>query len=233
MPLSTTERAPRNGARLQVIADQAGLAHAAANEITATALTAVEQSGRFTIALSGGPAPAPVFELLADERQPFRHRFPWGEAHFFWGDERHVPPDDPQSNYWLAHDKMLSKVPVPEENVHRVRGEIADAHEAAELYEADVRIFFQLRDDTFPTFDLMWQGLGANGHTASLFPGTSALTERRRAVVATWVEKLQAHRITMTLPVLNGAKKVLFVVSGTEPAGALSQVLFGPCIGSP
>lgn len=177
MPLSTTERTPRNGARLQVVADQAGLALAAADEITATALNAVEKSGRFTIALSGGPAPAPVFEVLADERQPFRPRFPWRETHFFWGDERHVPPQDSQSNYRLAHDKVLSKVPVPEENVHRVRAEIPDANEAADLYETDVRIFFQLRDDTFPTFDLMWQGLGANGHTASLFPGTSALAE--------------------------------------------------------
>ncbi|MGH7136661.1 MAG: 6-phosphogluconolactonase, partial [Pirellulales bacterium] len=119
------------------------------------------------------------------------------------------------------------------DNVHRVRAEIPDAHEAAELYEADVRAFFQTPDDGFPEFDLMWQGLGANGHTASLFPGCSALAERRRAVVATWIEKLQAHRITVTLPVLNSAGKVLFIVSGTEPADALSQVLFGPQLSVP
>jgi 6-phosphogluconolactonase len=233
MPTSITARAPRNNARLEIFADQAALAHAAAEELTATALAAVEQSGRFTIALSGGPAPEPVFELLADKQETFRDRFPWQQTHFFWGDERHVPPQDRQSNYRLAHDKMLSQVPVPEENVHRIRAEIPDADEAADLYEAKLRAFFQALDNGFPVFDLMWQGLGANGHTASLFPGCSALAERRRAVVATWIEKLQAHRITMTLPVLNCARKVLFVVSGTEPADALNQVLFGPQLSVP
>jgi 6-phosphogluconolactonase len=233
MPLSTAERIPRNGARLKIFADQVGLAHAAAEEVTTTAVAAVEQSGRFTIALSGGPAPAPVFELMADEREPFRDRFPWKQTHFFWGDERHVPPHDKESNYRLAYDKMLSKVPVPEDNVQRIRGELPDAHEAAELYEMTLRDFFVLADGEFPRFDLMWQGLGANGHTASLFPGTSALGERRRMVVATWVEKLQAHRITMTYPVLNRAANVLFVVSGSEPADALNQVLFGPQLSVP
>lgn len=123
---------------------------------------------------------------------------------------------------------MLSKVPVPKENVHRVHAELSDAHEAAVRYESELRQFFQISSGEFPKFDLMWQGLGANGHTASLFPGTPALEERRRAVVATWVEILQEHRITMTYPVLNNAAAVLFLVSGKETAEAVYQVLYGP-----
>jgi 6-phosphogluconolactonase len=228
MTLATPTRTPRHGARLDVFGDQDTLSRAAAEEIVSIAQTAVEEAGRFTIALSGGPAPGPVFELLADEHSPFRKRLPWNRTHFFWGDERHVSPDHPDSNYRLAHNRMLSKVPVPNENIHRVRTELADAHEAADLYEAAVREFFGLRQGEFPRFDLMWQGLGANGHTASLFPGTAALDECHRSVVANWVEKLQAHRITATYPVLNNAATVLFVVSGCETADALNQVLFGP-----
>lgn len=228
-----TAAAPHNDAELRTFADQTALSHAAAQEIVSQAQAAVELHGSFTIALSGGPAPAPVFDLLADPGEPFRARMPWSNTHFFWGDERHVPPDHPQSNYRLAHRHMLSKVDVPEENVHRVRAELPDAHETAELYELTLRDHFRLAAGELPRFDLMLQGLGANGHTASLFPGTTALAERERLVVATWVEKLQAHRITTTIPVINHAARVLFVVSGTEPADALAQVLFGPRLSQP
>ncbi len=233
MSLAASTPAPRHGARLTVYPDPVGLSRAAAEEIVSAARSAVGETGRFTIALSGGPAPGPVFDLLADEHEPFRERFPWDRTHFFWGDERHVPPDSSESNYRLAYEKMLSKAPVPPENVHRVRAELPDAHEAAAQYESDVRRFFQLRPDEFPKFDLMWQGLGANGHTASLFPGTTALHEFRRVVVATWVEMLQTYRLTMTYPVLNNAATVLFVVSGNQAADALYQVLFGPQLSVP
>lgn len=224
---------PKNGAELRTFPDQSALSHAAAEEIVAAARAAVDEHGVFTMALSGGPAPGPVFELLADEQQPYRDRMPWDGVHFFWGDERHVPPDHPKSNYHLADSKMLSRPPVPERNVHRVRAELPDAHEAARLYELTVRDFFRLPYGEWPTFDLMLQGLGANGHTASLFPGTSAVAERERLVVATWVEKLKEHRITMTLPVINRAAKVLFVVSGSEPADALYDVLYGETLSAP
>lgn len=227
MASGATLAVPKNAAELRTFPDQPALSHAAAEVIVAAARAAVEDHGTFTMALSGGPAPGPVFELLADTDQPYRERMPWENAHFFWGDERHVPPEHPQSNYRLADSKLLSRVPVPERNVHRVRAELPDAHEAAQLYELTVRDFFQLPYGEWPQFDLMLQGLGANGHTASLFPGTSAVGERERIVVATWVEKLTAHRITMTLPVINRAAKVLFVVSGSEPADALYEVLFG------
>lgn len=223
---------PNSGALLEVFADQSALSHAAAEEITSAARLAVAQTGRFTIALSGGPAPGPVFDVLAQE-EPFRSSFPWQETHFFWGDERHVPPEHAESNYRLADSHMLSKVPVPEQNVHRVRAELPDAHEAADLYELALREFFGVPDGGFPRFDLMLQGLGNNGHTASLFPGTTALAERQRLMVATWIEKLQAHRLTVTFPVLNNAATVLFVVSGQKPADALNQVLFGPRLSVP
>ena len=227
MASGATITVPKNAAELRTFPDQPALSQAAAEEIVAAARAAVDEHGTFTMALSGGPAPGPVFDLLADQNQPYRDRMPWDNAHFFWGDERHVPPEHPQSNYRLAYSKMLSRVPVPERNVHRVRAELPDAHEAARLYELTVRDFFQLPYGEWPTIDLMLQGLGANGHTASLFPGTTAVAERERFVVATWVEKFKAHRITMTLPVINRAAKVLFVVSGSEPADALYEVLYG------
>lgn len=233
MQIQTISAVPRNDAELRTFADQDALSHAAAEEIVSRARVAVEQIGSFTIALSGGPAPAPVFDLLASRDEPYRQRMPWGETHFFWGDERHVPPEHPESNYRLAHDHLLSKAPVPEENVHRVRAELSDAHEAAELYELTLRDHFHLGKDELPRIDLMLQGLGANGHTASLFPGTTALAERERWVVATWIEMLQTHRITMTIPVINHAAFVLFVVSGEKPADALKQVLFGPRLSRP
>lgn len=232
MQFTHTTQTPRHGARLEIFPDQNALSRAAAEEIVAAARDAVDQTGRFTIALSGGPAPGPVFDKLAGE-EPFRSQFPWDRTHFFWGDERHVPPEHPKSNYRLAYDHMLSKVPVAEQNVYRVRAELPDAHDAADLYEAAVRDFFQVADGQFPRFDLMLQGLGDNGHTASLFPGTTALAERRRLIVATWIERLQTHRITVTFPVLNGATTVLFVVSGEKPADALNQVLFGPQLSVP
>lgn len=233
MPAQPTSVAPRNDAELRTFPDPAALSRAAAEEIVSHAETAVALDGTFSIALSGGPAPGPVFDLLADPAESFRRRMPWSETHFFWGDERHVPPDHPQSNYRLAHRRLLSKVPVPEANVHRVRADLPDAHEAAELYELTLRDHFRLAAGEWPRIDLMLQGLGDNGHTASLFPGTTALAERERLVVATWVEKLQTDRITMTLPVINHASRVLFVVSGAKPADALQQVLFGPRLSRP
>jgi 6-phosphogluconolactonase len=218
---------PKNSAELRTFPDQPSMTRAAAEEIVAVACEAVAQRGAFTIALSGGPAPGPIFEMLADESQPYRDTMPWDHAHFFWGDERHVPPEHPKSNYRLAYSKMLSRVPVPERNVHRVRSEISDAHEAARLYELTVRDYFQAPYGEWPVFDLMLQGLGANGHTASLFPGTTALAERERLVVANWVEKFKSYRITMTLPVINHAARVLFAVSGSKPADALYEVLYG------
>ena len=164
---------------------------AAAEEFVNQATGTVRANGRFTVALSGGSTPRSLFSLLATT---FRDQLPWDKMFFFWGDERHVPPDHPESNYRMAYEALLSKVPVPAENVFRVPAEIPDANQAAADYEQTLRKFFQLSPGAFPRFDLILLGMGPDGHTASLFPGTSALQEKSRLVVANWVEKFKAYR---------------------------------------
>ena len=151
-----------------------------------------------------------------------------GGIHFFWGDERHVPPEHPDSNFGAARAALLDHVPVPPENVHRVPAELPDADAAARIYEDELRRWLAPPPGQPPRFDLVLLGLGADGHTASLFPGSAALDETERWVVAPWIEKLAARRITLTLPVLNAAARVLFLVSGRDKAAALRAVLAGP-----
>jgi 6-phosphogluconolactonase len=195
---------------------------AAAEEVVRSANEAVAQRGRFTIALSGGSTPKNLYNLLATNA---RTALPWDRMFFFWGDERHVPPTDPDSNYRMADETMLSKIPVPAANVFRMKTENPDAAAVAEEYEQTLRKFFQLEPGQIPTFDLILLGMGPDGHTASLFPGTAALQEKSRLVVANWVEKMKTHRITLTLPVLNAALCVTFLVSGTDKASVVRAVL--------
>ena len=204
------------------------LFEAAAAEVVHTANQAVTERGRFTIALSGGSTPKSLFTLLATNA---RSSLPWERMFFFWGDERHVPPADPESNYRMAEETLLSKIPVAAGNVFRVPTENPDAAAVAETYEQTLRKFFSLEPGQFPCFDLILLGMGPDGHTASLFPGTAALQEQSRLVVANWVEKLKASRITFTLPVLNAARCVAFVVSGMDKAAALHAVLQGDAPG--
>lgn len=178
------------------------------------------------MALSGGSTPRNLYALLANDRA-LRVAVPWEKTHFFWGDERHVPPDHADSNYRMAHEAMLSKVPVPPANVHRIQGEQWDAGQAAEAYERTLREYFRIAAGQFPCFDLVLLGMGPDGHTASLFPGTTALREQVHLVTANWVEKFNAYRITLTPPVLNRAACVLFLVSGEEKAETLRAVLQG------
>jgi 6-phosphogluconolactonase len=198
------------------------LFEAAAEEVVRSANHAVAERERFTLALSGGSTPKNLYTLLAANA---RSSLPWDRTFFFWSDERHVPPIDPDSNYRMAEEAMLAKVPVPPSNVFRVPAEIPDAAAAAEAYEQTIRKFFALDAGQFPRFDLIFLGMGPDGHTASLFPETEALREKSRLVVANWVEKLKASRITFTLPVLNAARTVAFLVSGTDKAPALKAVL--------
>jgi 6-phosphogluconolactonase len=195
---------------------------AAAEEVVRTTNEAIAQRGRFTIALAGGSTPKSLYNLLATNA---RNTLPWDRMFFFWGDERHVPPTDPESNYRMAEEAMLSKVPVPPGNVFRIKTENPDAAAAAEDYEQTIRKFFALGPGQFPRFDLILLGMGPDGHTASLFPGTTALREKTRLVVANWVDKMKTHRISLTLPVLNAALCVTFLVSGTDKAPALKAVL--------
>jgi 6-phosphogluconolactonase len=201
---------------------------AAAEEVVRAANDAVAQRGRFTIALSGGSTPRNLFNLLATNA---RTVLPWDRMFFFWGDERHVPPTDPESNYRMADESLLSKVPVLPANVFRIAAENPDAAAAAAAYEQTLQKFFALSPGQFPIFDLILLGMGPDGHTASLFPGTAGLQERSRLVIANWVEKFKTNRITLTLPVLNAARCVTFLVSGTDKASALHAVLEGDAPG--
>ena len=178
-----------------------------------------------TVALSGGSTPKLLFELLADPNEPFRDQIPWPDIHFFWSDERHVPPDHADSNYRMANEAMLSRVPVTRNNVHRVPSENPNAAEAANQYE---QTLIETTHQSLPQLDLILLGLGADGHTASIFPGSEVLHETTRLVAAPWVEKFQTYRITMTLPLLNNGASVVFLVSGAEKATIVKEVLEGP-----
>jgi 6-phosphogluconolactonase len=174
------------------------------------------------VALSGGSTPKGLYKALAGTEFA---SLPWDKIFFFWGDERHVPPNHADSNYRMVEDALLSKVPVPTENVYRVRGEEIDAEGVAQEYEQVIRDFFRLKAGEFPRFDLVLLGLGPDGHTASLFPESFALSETRRIVVANWVERLKTHRITFTYPVLNAAACDIFLVSGLEKREKVRQIL--------
>jgi 6-phosphogluconolactonase len=209
-------------AELKTFDDLDDLARGAAEEIAKSAEEAIAARGRFTIALSGGNTPKPAYRLLAE-----KPRIDWGRVHVFWGDDRHVPPDHPDSNFGMAHEALLSKVPIPQDNIHRMRTEKADAERVADEYEWTLRSAFSLDEGEWPRFDLVLMGIGADGHTASLFPGSEAVRERSRLVIAPWVSSLGTFRITLTAPVFNHAALALFLVSGEEKAEALRAVLEG------
>lgn len=175
-----------------------------------------------SVALSGGSTPRALYQLLADPNEPFREQIAWDKTHFFFTDERHVPPDNADSNYRMVNEAMLSRVPIPPENIHRIPAENPVAEDAAKAYETDLRKFF---GEAIPAFDLIFLGIGEEGHTASLFPYSPALKETKRLVAAPWVEKLNTYRITMTLPVLNNGKSVVFLVTGASKAEIVKEVM--------
>lgn len=210
---------------IRVFAGAVELRRAAAEAIARAAERSVAERGRFTWALSGGSTPRDLYHLLASGS--YRHRLPWHAIHFFWGDERHVPPDHPESNFRLAREAMLDAVPVPRDNVHRIRAEEPDARKAAADYESALRSFFALAPGEWPRFDLVLLGLGRDGHTASLFPGSDAVRERERLVMAPWLESQRSFRITLTPPVLNHACRAMFLVSGEEKAEAVRAAIEG------
>jgi len=224
-------RAAARGGRMQpeidIVTDAAALCQAGAAEFVRQAREAVGAKGAFTVALSGGSTPKGLYGLLATD-PTLRAQLPWDNVQVFWGDERHVPPDDAESNYRMANEAMVSKVPIPPANVHRINSEHAEPSQAAEVYEQTLRMFFRLSAGQFPRFDLVFLGLGPEGHTASLSPGTKGLHEERRLVVSNWVGKFYTDRITMTPPVLNNAACVIFLVSGEDRALPLKAVLEGP-----
>jgi 6-phosphogluconolactonase len=205
---------------IKVVPDPPSVALTAAERITAFAESAIELRGAFSIVLSGGSTPKALYTLLASE--PFRSSIDWTKVHVFFGDERCVPPDDSQSNYRMARESLLSKVPVPGDNVYRIRGEI-DPAEAAREYGETLKDYFA---DSGPDVTLL--GMGDDGHTASLFPHTEALKELKQPCVANFVPKMNTWRVTMSAPFLNRSNEVLILVTGAGKAQRIAQVLEGP-----
>jgi len=212
---------------IRILADANAIAQTAAAEFLEAAREAVGEKGNFCVALSGGSTPKALYGLLMSN-PVLQAAVPWGKIQFYFGDERHVPPDDTESNFRMAREAMLAKAPVDAQQVHRIKGEKRNAAQAAEEYEEDLRTGFRLAEGQLPHFDLVLLGMGPEGHTASLFPGTKALKEQRRLVVSNWVGKLYTDRITLTPPVLNNAARIIFMLQGAEKAPALKAVLEGP-----
>jgi 6-phosphogluconolactonase len=208
---------------INVSVDRNALMRAAAERIVAVASAAIKARRRFDWALSGGSTPKQLYSLLGTAQ--FATRIDWQRVHLFWGDERCVPPDHPDSNYRMVRESLLTAISIPEVNVHRMLAELSPAHAATE-YERDLAQHFkQTPGTTPPQFDLMLLGMGPDGHTASLFPGTPALQEKARWVVPNRVDKLDSWRLSLTFPVINAARQVSFLVSGADKAAPLSQVL--------
>ena len=203
------------------------IAKRAAQEFVQSATKAVAEKGSFTVALSGGSTPKILYSLLANDTA-LRAQLPWDKMYLYFGDERSVGPDHPDSNYRMANETMLSKVPLRPEQVFRVKGEYKDTEKAAQEYEQALRASFKIAEGQFPRFDLVLLGMGNEGHTASLFPGTKALHETKRLVVRNWVGKLYTTRITLTAPAINNAVRVIFMITGADKALALKGVLEGP-----
>lgn len=208
---------------IRIVADANELSRVGAEEFEHLARNAVQARNRFTVSLSGGSTPRGLYSQLARNA----NRLPWDKIYLFWGDERHVPPDDKDSNYRMVRETLLSQAPIPPDHVFRMHAEDSDAARVAEQYEKAIRQFFALKAGELPRFDLVLLGLGPDGHTASLFPGSAALHEGSRLVVANWVEKFGHYRLTFTAPVINNAMEVVFLVSGEEKISALQSVLYG------
>ena len=213
---SSSATPPLGDPTLVIAADLEGLARLAADRLLVIAAEAQSSRGRFRVALAGGSTPRALYAHLAAARD-----LDWSRVDVFFGDERSVGPDDPQSNYRMARETLLQPAAVPPENVRRLRGEDPDLDAAARAYEA------ALGGPAAPPFDLVLLGMGGDGHTASVFPGTAALDERVRLCVANDVPQLSTKRLTLTYPVLSAARELMFLVAGADKATALRDVL-GP-----
>jgi len=223
--MSPASPAPQR--ELIIFPDGAAIARRAAEEFLQAANDAVAQRGSFTVALAGGSTPKALYTLLATD-PAFRDKLPWDRIQFFFGDERHVPPDNDQSNYRMASESLFSKAPIQPSQITRIRAEYPDAEKAALEYEQALRAYFNSKEGEYPRFDLVLLGMGEEGHTLSLFPGTKALHASNRVVVRNWVGKLYTDRITLTAPAANQANRVIFMVTRSDKAPALKAVLEGP-----
>jgi 6-phosphogluconolactonase len=208
-----------------VCRDAEELARTAARKFVDWAWEAITRDGQFNVALSGGSTPQALFRVLASAE--FRGQIDWPRVQLFWGDERAVPPDNPESNYGMARRELLVRVPIPAANVHRMEAEDTNMGRAAHQYETILRRYLPLDEKGLPVFHLIFLGMGTEGHTASLFPGSPLLKETLRWVSTPMVAKLGKRRMTLTLPVLDAARRVVFLVAGREKAAILREVLLG------
>jgi 6-phosphogluconolactonase len=204
--------------------DTAELSRQSAERFSELVNQSVQSSGRFAVALSGGSTPKHLYSRLSSA--DYKDRVRWNNVYLFWGDERCVRPDHPESNFGMVQEALLSKIKIPAENIHRMAGEREPQAAAAE-YERQLQEFFGLESGALPRFDLILLGIGEDGHTASLFPGSDALNETERLVIAPFVDKLKSYRLTLTLPVLNHGAEVWFLVTGSSKAAAVKQALSG------
>ena len=186
----------------------------------------IKANGKFSVVLSGGSTPKGMLSLLATDE--YKKQVPWDKCHFFWGDERSVPPTHSDSNYKMATDALLSHIPVTSNQIYRMEAEKPDIHLAAQEYQNKIATFFNIPNSgSPPQFDLLYLGMGPDGHTASLFPETSALEEKNKWVVPNFVPKFNTYRLTLTYPIINQAKNVIFLVAGKDKVPALNEVLQG------
>ncbi|MCF8039907.1 MAG: 6-phosphogluconolactonase [Desulfohalobiaceae bacterium] len=202
--------------------DSGQLARAGAEICRTAALEAVQKKGRFTLVLSGGSTPRPMHRLLA--REPHLGEIPWDKTHIFWVDERCLEPNDPESNYGQAEEDFLIKIPLPQNHIHPMPATLPP-EQGARFYQKTITDFFDIKKGQFPVFDLIYLGLGTDGHTASLFPGQTVLNEKRRLIVPVKGGRPDVNRLTMTLPLINRAKQKVFLVSGSDKARAVKRVV--------
>ncbi len=213
----------RRHGTMEPFKDTQQLSRGAAEKFIQTAQSSTAQADRFTVVFSGGSTPRTLFQLLA--KPPYRDKVNWKRVEFFWGDERTVPPDHPDSNFHMANEALLQMLAVDAKQIHRMHAEREDQVAAAMEYQTEIASVFGVSEQGEPpSFDLILLGLGPDGHTASLFPHTEAVMEKQRWIVRNHVPKLNAHRITMTAPIVNRAKLILFLVAGADKAEAPAQL---------
>jgi len=206
---------------LKIYTQSESLIKAAAEEFCSLAEEAIRQRGRFAVALSGGTTPQPLYQALGSS--PYESQVNWRKVHFFWGDERHVPPDHPQSNFKMAMEAMFDTISIPKRNIHRVPAEL-DVHQAAQNYEEDLRAYFE---GDWPRFDMILLGMGSDGHTASLFPHSEGLLEEDRWFIANLDPRSQNWRLTLTKNAINAGRRIIVLVRGRAKAEVLRDVIIG------
>jgi len=209
-----------------VLPDPAAVCLAIADRFVAAATDAIAERGVFRVAMSGGNAPRTVYPLLLEPER--RDTVDWSSVEFWWGDERSVPPDDPESNFGVAYAELISQLPgVEAGRIHRMPAEADDLDAAARAYEAEMRAAFEVPEDEVPVFDFMWLGMGPDGHLASLFPGSVGLEVTDRWVIANWAPALETWRMTLTFPVIQASRAIVFGVYGANKVAPLREIRQG------